>query len=279
MSALFWREDRSVVYSGAMGASHLETTSSGPIREGTAAALLAEHATSRTTGLLEIYAAGRVVRLALRRGVPIHCSPVSTPWRLGEVLHHLGVPIAGDSATFRRALLNSSERSRSGERVATFGLVKKRDVDWALKEQLRLRAREVLSLRSGRYRLFNGSGALRGVPRLPNSWTAEALIEAIENDRSSFDDLRRLLRRLEESTDPNDALGLPRGAGSEHVRAAFRQLAKEHHPDHLQGVTDRMELRLHKRIFDAALDVYQRARFNSVGRHHAFKSGRTPVNR
>lgn len=247
-----------------MGASHLTTTSAGPIPDETAAALLMEHAKAGTTGMLEIYAAARVHRLALRRGVPIHCSPGSTPWRLGEVLLHLGVPTQGSSAVFRRALLRSSERSRSGERLVELGLVTKRDVSRAIKEQLLLRAREPLTLRAGRFRLFSGPSALRGVPRLPNTWTAKELVEAIDNECHAHHDLRRLLRRLEECSDPFDALGLPRGAGVELARAAFRQLAKAHHPDHLQGVTDRAALRLHKRIFEAALGAYQRVNLNSV---------------
>jgi hypothetical protein len=61
------------------------------------------------------------------------------------------------------------------------------------------------------------------------------------------------------AADPHDVLGLPRGASREEVVAAFRRLAKEHHPD-LFATRDRAAQDEAHRRFVAILDAYARLR-------------------
>lgn len=228
------------------------------------------------TGLLEVYARGRVFRLALRRGSPIHAHPGATLWRLGEVIEHLGLPVSGGSTSLRRALALS--RQRAGEVLVDRGILAPDGLERALKEQIRLRSREFLPLSEGRYRFWRGPGHLRAAPRQPDRWTAPELVIAVRSEAFArrpasarphrphrpprppdpHEPLRRALQKLEGSTDPYRALGLAPGASPDQVRAAFRRLARAHHPDHLGDVTDPRALRLHARIFAAALGAYQR---------------------
>lgn len=208
------------------------------------------------TGVLEVYGQGRVSRLALRRGVPFHASPGAPPWRLGEVIGHLGLPVPGGPAALARLVVPRARRV--GEVLVARELLAAPGVDLALKEQLRLRAQEILPRRTGRCRFFAGARFLADVPRLPDRWTAPALVAAVQRADQRHEALRWVLRRLETSDDPREALGLPRGASREEARAAFRQLAKDHHPDRLGGVTDRVALELHRRAFAAALLAFRR---------------------
>jgi hypothetical protein len=218
--------------------------------------ILLELGQARETGLLEVYGQGRVSRLALRRGVPLHASPGAIRWRLGDVIDHLGLPVAGGRAALDHAVVPRSRRA--GEELIARGLASTPIVELALKEQVRLRAQDFLPRRSGRCRFFSGPRFLAGVPRLPDRWTAPDLVAAVRRATERHEALRWLLRRLESSDDPRAALGVPAGATVEQARAAFRQLAKAHHPDHLAGVTDGVALDLHRRAFAAALLAVQR---------------------
>jgi hypothetical protein len=208
------------------------------------------------TGVLEVYGQARVSRLALRRGVPLHASPGVRRWRLGEVIAHLGVPVASGCAALDRVVVPRGRRV--GEVLVARGLLSRQGAELALKEQVRLRAQEFLPQRTGRCRFFSGARFLEDVPRLPDRWTAPELVAAVKLATERHGELRELLRRLEASHDPREALGLPPGATFAQARSAFRLLAKAHHPDHLAGVTDRVALDLHRRVFAAALRAFER---------------------
>lgn len=249
---------------------------SGSIVTGGVQKLLLELHRRRVTGLLELYAGHQVHRVALRRGDPIHASAGTPPWRLGEVLVHLGVPLVQGAEHLPPAL--TRQQKRVGEAWVAAGVTSATTIERALREQLRLRTIELLALDQGRYRLFTGASSLEGLPRQPTRWTAPSLIAAARRRQPSThsrprgelracdpgelqrERLRATVRRLERSDDPLAALGLPPDAGASRVRAAFRALALEHHPDRLSGVSDPLAIALHHRAFDAAVKVAARAR-------------------
>jgi hypothetical protein len=242
----------------------------GEIPSASACAVLLEISRGGETGLLEIYAKERVFGLILRHGAPIHANPGATPWRLGEVIEHLGLPVRGGAPELRRVMALS--RDRAGEMLISRGYLTKECLDRALKEQIRLRAGEFLTLAEGRYRFWSGPEHLRAAPRQPDRWTASGLVAAVRGGSlprprpprakpaEPPEPLRRLLDRLESGPDPYAALGLPQGADARQIRRAFRRLAVSHHPDRLPGLTDPEARALHARIFAAALDAYQEIR-------------------
>jgi hypothetical protein len=227
------------------------TVRTGVIAGEGACELLLELGRDGATGVLEAYSGGRVRSLVLRRGVPIHAHPGAVPWRLGDVISHLGLRSGRDA-------LALGARERWGDALVRQGKLSRSSVERALKEQIRLRAQELLSLRDGRYRFYAGAAALRSEPRQPDRWTAQDLVAAVRRGQGRHEELWWQIRRLEESSDPREALDLPPCAGPDQARAAFRRLARDHHPDRLQGVTDPVALALHRRVFAAALRASQR---------------------
>jgi len=203
----------------------------GEIGEEGAARVLLDLSACRVTGMWEIYSGSRVYRLAMRSGVPIHAFPGSTPWLLGEVLAFLGAPLRGDAEHLKKTL--ALNPGRSGEVLVEHGIVHRKFVDWALKEQISLRAAEFLPLVEGRYRLWSGPQFLKSIPRQPNRWRSEELAASIGRPSVDNDDLRLLLERLTTSEDPRHALGLSGDADPEKVRSTFLELAKHHHPDRI----------------------------------------------
>ena len=211
----------------------------------------------RVTGLWEVYSGSNVFRLALRSGVPIHAFPGRVPWLLGEVLVYLGAPLRGGVDEIRRLI--AMNPGRSGEVLASLGVVRPKHVEWALKEQICLRAAEFLDLRHGRYRVWAGSRFLRSSPRQPDRWRPEELLSAIRRPHPANDDLRQLLGRLS-TQDPLDALGLPPTATSDEIRAAFLALAKKHHPDRIHPSASPERRALHRLVFEASVRIYETAR-------------------
>lgn len=208
------------------------------------------------TGMWEIYHESRVYRLALRAGVPIHAFPGKNPWLLGEVLAFLGAPIKGGMDELQKII--ALHPGRSGEVLVERGIIHPKYVDWALKEQICLRAAEFLHLRAGRYRIWAGPQFLKNVPRQPDRWRPEELIDAIRRPHVANDDLRVLLGKLS-SDDPFSALGIARGARPDEIRTAFLELAKTHHPDHVAATEDHQRLALHRLVFEASVRAYELA--------------------
>jgi len=231
---------------------------SGRIDPGHASDVLLDLHRERETGLLEIYGKSRVYRIALRRGVPIHAQPGRVRWLLGDVIDHLDAPVETDIDTLRRVIATS--HGRAGAMLTMRGLVSQEVVDRALKEQIRLRAQESLILDHGRYRFWPGPSALEGIPRQPDRWSAPDLVAAVHTPNGPHEGLLHLLRRLEKSTDPYEALGLGPGADPDQARIAYRMLARSHHPDHVGPQADPRTRLVHRRIFEAATRAYRQAR-------------------
>ncbi len=229
----------------------------GEIGEEGATRVLLDLSACRVTGMWEIYSSSRVYRMALRSGVPIHAFPGSTPWLLGEVLAFLGAPLRGDAEHLKRTL--ALNPGRSGEVLVSHGIIHEKFVDWALKEQISLRASEFLPLRQGRYRLWSGPQFLKSIPRQPDRWRAEELAAAIRRPGAADEDLRLLLERLTTSKDPRQALGLHGDADPEKVRSTFLELAKRHHPDRIPAEEGEARLSLHRRVFEASVRAYKLA--------------------
>ena len=229
----------------------------GEIGEEGATRVLLDLSACRVTGMWEIYTSSRVFRLALRSGVPIHAFPGSTPWLLGEVLAFLGAPLAGGEEHLKRTL--ALNPGRSGEVLAAHGIIQDKYVQWALKEQISLRASEFLPLTEGRYRLWAGPQFLKSIPRQPDRWRAEELAASVRHPVARDVDLRTLLARLTTSRDPRHALGLPCGADPEQVRSMFLTLAKRHHPDRIPASEGAERRALHRRVFEASVRAYRLA--------------------
>ncbi|MBW2264006.1 MAG: J domain-containing protein [Deltaproteobacteria bacterium] len=229
----------------------------GEIGEEGAARVLLDLSACRVTGMWEIYSGSRVYRLAMRSGVPIHAFPGSTPWLLGEVLAFLGAPLKGDAEHLKKTL--ALNPGRSGEVLVEHGIVHRKFVDWALKEQISLRAAEFLPLVEGRYRLWSGPQFLKSIPRQPNRWRSEELAASIGRPSVDNDDLRLLLERLTTSEDPRHALGLSGDADPEKVRSTFLELAKHHHPDRIHVEEGEERLSLHRLVFEASVRAYKLA--------------------
>jgi hypothetical protein len=229
----------------------------GDVGPGSVSAVLHDLAERGETGMLEVLAEGRVFRLALRRGVPIHASSGLDLWLIGHVIEHLGEPIGGGVAALRRVLARAS--GRSGDELVRAGVTSRDCVEQALKEQIRLRAQTFLPLTRGHYRFWRGGEHLSDVPRQPDRWTADDLSREARHGFVPHRALRDLLRRLGDD-DPCSALGLPRGASITEARRAFRELARAHHPDRLGLERDAAALDLHRRIFIAAVRAYGRLR-------------------
>jgi hypothetical protein len=226
----------------------------GDITDEGAERILMDLSACGVTGLWEVYAGDRVYRMALRSGAPIHVFPGRTPWLLGDVLEHMGAPIRGGQDGLRRTL--ALNPGLSGSVLVEHGIIMPKYLDWALKEQISLRAAEFLPLTEGRYRVWAGTQFLKCVPRQPDRWQSAELIAAVRGSRD--DDLRRLLGRLGRG-DPVAALGLEPGASRADVREAFRRLALEHHPDRLPPSTDPRRLALHRQVFEASVRAYELA--------------------
>jgi hypothetical protein len=229
----------------------------GVVPAASACELLLDLGREKATGVLEVYAEGRVRRFALRCGVPIHAHAGAIAWRLGDVVEHLGLPVKGGAAAALRGAIGLGPARRTGDALVQRGLLSRSSVERALREQLRLRAQELLRLKEGRYRFYAGAAALRGEPRQPDRWTPADLVAAVRRSDGRHEELRWILRRLE-AVDPREALDLPPRAGAAEARAAFRRIAREHHPDRLQAVADPIALALHRRVFAAALRAWQR---------------------
>lgn len=229
----------------------------GEIGDGGASRVLLDLSANRITGMWEVYSGSRVYRMALRSGIPIHALPGLNPWLLGEVLAFLGAPIHGDMEHLRRTL--ALNPGRAGEVLVTQGIIHPKYVDWALKEQICLRAAEFLPLTSGRYRVWAGPQFLRRVPRQPDRWQPEELIAAIRRPHVAHDDLRLLLSRLTTTEDPLDALGLPPDTPPDQVRATFLKLARDHHPDHVSADEEPERRHLHRLVFEASVRAYKLA--------------------
>lgn len=222
-----------------------------------ASRVLLDLSACRVTGMWEIYTNSRVHRLALRSGVPIHAFPGSTPWLLGEVLAFLGAPIRGGSDQLTRTL--ALNPGRSGEVLVEHGIVHRKYLDWALKEQISLRAAEFLPLVEGRYRLWSGPQFLKSIPRQPDRWRPEELVASVNGRRQPDEDLRGLLERLTSSDDPRQALGLPADADAGTIRATFLELVKRHHPDRVPESEGDERRSLHRRVFEASVRAYRLA--------------------
>jgi hypothetical protein len=222
-----------------------------------ASRVLLDLSACRVTGMWEIYSTSRVYRLAMRSGVPIHAFPGATPWLLGEVLAFLGAPIKGGAEHLKRTL--ALNPGRAGEVLVEHGIIHRKFVDWALKEQISLRASEFLPLVEGRYRLWSGPQFLKSIPRQPDRWRPEELAASVSRHSGANDDLRRLLDRLTASEDPRHALGLPPDADHETIRTTFLALAKRHHPDRVPVGEGEERLGLHRRVFEASVRAYKLA--------------------
>ncbi len=222
-------------------------------------------ASRRITGVLEVYGAGKVRRVAFRKGAPFWISSdVRGPaWRLGDILRRLDVgSLNRDAATLRRAVVFAS--GRVGEALVTNGFASSEDVARALDEQLRLRAADLINLTKGRWRLWTGTRALEHVPRLPAHWTAEELIAGAR--RSAPDEIPRSsstlaheVHRLERENSAKAVLGVAANAKDEEIRAAWRRLARLHHPDQLDPGLDEASRRLHHRAFVAVARAAEQA--------------------
>lgn len=209
------------------------------------------------TGMWEIYAGERVYRLALRNGTPIHAFPGKTPWKLGEVLVYLEAPIRGGLEEMQRVI--ALNPGRAGLTLAESGVVPAKYVQWALKEQISLRAAEFLPLEHGRYRLWCGGQFLRNVPRQPDRWQTEELISSMIRPDPEEIRTRRLLTRLTSERDPRAALGLPPTSSRDQLRSAFLAIVRDHHPDHLPGSVTSRRRNLHRLVFEAAVEAYEQA--------------------
>jgi hypothetical protein len=229
----------------------------GEIGKEGASRVLLDLSACKVTGMWEIYSSSRVYRLAMRSGVPIHAFPGSTPWLLGEVLAFLGAPIRGGAEHLRKTL--ALNPGRSGEVLVDHGLIHRKFVDWALKEQISLRAAEFLPLVEGRYRLWSGPQFLKSIPRQPDRWRPEELAASIERQQGGNEDLQLLLDRLTTSEDPRHALGLTVDADPEKVRATFLELAKRHHPDRIPVEEGEERQSLHRRVFEASVRAFRLA--------------------
>lgn len=230
----------------------------GDLPRGGATRVLLDLAACQVTGMWEIYAGERVYRLALRNGTPIHAFPGKTPWRLGEVLVYLQAPIRGGLEELTKVI--ALNPGRAGITLAEHGIVPSRYVQWALKEQISLRAAEFLPLTQGRYRLWCGPQFLRNVPRQPDRWRTDELISSLRPPHPEELELRELLGRLTGEKDPRRALGLGPDATAEQTRAAFLSLVKDHHPDHLPADAGPGRRNLHRLVFEAAVEAYEQAR-------------------
>ncbi len=230
----------------------------GDLPGGGAARVLLDLSACRVTGMWEIYAGERVYRLALRDGTPIHAFAGRTPWRLGEVLVYLEAPVRGGIEELARVI--ALNPGRAGITLAEKGIVPARYVEWALKEQISLRAAEFLPLEQGRYRLWCGPQFLKNVPRQPSRWRTEELLSSLGRPHPTEDVLRRLLGRLTAERDPCRALGLEPGATADDTRRAFLEIVKDHHPDHLPGDLGQGRRNLHRLVFEAAVEAYEQAR-------------------
>jgi hypothetical protein len=228
----------------------------GDITDEGASRILLDLKACGVTGLWEIYHGSRVYRLAMRSGIPIHAFPGKNPWLLGEVLAFLGAPVRGGADELQKTI--ALNPGRSGEVLVEQGLIHPKYVEWALKEQICLRAAEFLSLREGRYRIWAGPQFLKNVPRQPDRWRPEELIEAIRRPHVANDDLRVLLGKLSDE-DPLRALGLEPGAEPAQIRAAFLELARTHHPDHVAPTENAGRQALHRLVFEASVRAYEQA--------------------
>jgi hypothetical protein len=230
----------------------------GELPEGGATRVLLDLSACQVTGMWEIYAGERVYRLALRNGTPIHAFPGKIKWKLGEVLVYLEAPIRGGYDDMMRTI--ALNPGRSGITLAEQGIVPAKYIEWALKEQISLRAAEFLPLEQGRYRLWSGPQFLKNVPRQPGRWRADELISSIRRPLPAEDHLRRLLGQLTAERDPKKALGVPVDATSDDVRSAFLAIVKSHHPDHVPPSTKSTVKNLHRLVFEAAVEAYEQTK-------------------
>src|SRR6476659_6017813 len=70
-----------------------------------------------------------------------------------------------------------------------------------------------------------------------------------------------------------DLLGVPRGADDAAIKAAYRKLAKEHHPDRHNGCSDKeAHFKAINEAYDVLKDPQKRAAYDRFGRA-AFQNG------
>ena len=70
-----------------------------------------------------------------------------------------------------------------------------------------------------------------------------------------------------------DLLGVPRGADDAAIKAAYRNLAKEHHPDRHNGCSDKeAHFKAINEAYDVLKDPQKRAAYDRFGRA-AFQNG------
>ncbi len=254
-------QDRPQDRRGRIRLSLVPRHKAGDLTGGEASRIRLDLAADRATGMWEIYAGGRVLRLALRSGAPIHAFPGRTPWLLCDVMERIRVPLQCDPSEARRIVALGS--GLAGRSLVLAGAASLDGIEAALREQIRLRASEILSAPGGRFRFFAGGSHLSGFPRQPDRWRAAELVASISGGPSTGgparanEDLHTILARFCRDCDPVEALGLPPGAGPDEVRAAFRRLALVHHPDRVVATEPRVRVLLHRRIFEAAERAYR----------------------
>ena len=70
-----------------------------------------------------------------------------------------------------------------------------------------------------------------------------------------------------------ELLGIQRGADDAAIKAAYRRLAKEHHPDRHQGCTEQeARFKAISEAYDCLKDPQKRAAYDRFG-HAAFQNG------
>src|SRR3954447_11189678 len=70
-----------------------------------------------------------------------------------------------------------------------------------------------------------------------------------------------------------DLLGVPRGADDAAIKAAYRKLAKEHHPDRHNGCSDKeAQFKAVSEAYDVLKDPQKRAAYDRFGKD-AFRNG------
>ena len=105
------------------------------------------------------------------------------PLAIEDVLH---VPQRPKAELYDGRLLLVAQLARlseAGEVLVEQGVIHRKFLDWALKEQISLRASEFLPLVEGRYRLWSGPQFLKSIPRQPDRWRPEELVASVGSRR------------------------------------------------------------------------------------------------
>ncbi|NLE88671.1 MAG: J domain-containing protein [Myxococcales bacterium] len=207
------------------------------------------------TGVLELIdPTGQSHRIGLEGGLIARVDSPTPSARLGEILEEQGSLPAGFSWRVARAAQAAS--LPTGKHLVERQVVSAQQISRALHEQARRRLERLFRLSDAALRFHVPRPRRRDVTE-PPPLTAPEFLYGRPRARGAGGGGPRESATAVRSSGPWRVLGLPRGAGQEEVRRAFRRLAAEFHPDRFPRASEAERRALSRRLTELTTAYHQ----------------------